>query len=67
MKSFSGAKIQDPQHYFYTTLARRKTRFAAIHIRRNNVTYNMDMCATVVAENIIQIVKNGSILLFNTY
>ena len=27
MKSFSSAKIQDLEHYFYTKPARRKTRY----------------------------------------
>lgn len=56
IKSFSGAKIQDLQHYIIPPLKEEKPDIAVIHIGSNNVTYNnLDNDPTVVAENIIKI------------
>ena len=45
-------------------LPKEKQDIAVIFIRRNNVTYNIDMFAAILAENIMQIVKNVSTLVF---
>lgn len=45
-------------------MPKEKQDIAVIRIRRNNVTYNIDMFAAILAENIMQIVKNVSTLVF---
>lgn len=56
LKSFSGARIQDLEHYIVPHLSDEKPDIAVIHIGSNNVTYNsLENNATDVAESIIQI------------
>ena len=56
MKSFSGAKIQDLEHYVTLHLEHEKPGFAVIHIGSNNVSCNnLDIDASVLVENIMKI------------
>ena len=56
IKSFSGAKIDDLQHYAIPPLEQEKPDIAVIHVGSNNVTYdNLGDDPNVIAEKIIQI------------
>ena len=56
MKSFSGAKIQDLEHYVAQHLEYDKPDITIMHIGSNNVSYkNLDIEASVLAENFIKI------------
>ena len=58
LKAFSGAKIQDLEHYIIPHLSEEKPDIAVIHIGSNNVTYNsLDKNVTDVAMSIIQIAQ----------
>ena len=58
LKAFSGAKIQDLEHYIVPHLSEEKPDIAVIHIGSNNVTYNsLDKNVTDVAMSIIQIAQ----------
>ena len=58
MKLVSGAKIQDLKHYVTSYLEHGKPNIAVIHIGSNNVSYNnLDIDASMLAENIIKIGK----------
>ena len=53
MKSFSCAKMQGLEHYVIPHLQEVKPDIVVTHIGSNNVTYNVDMNAALVAENLI--------------
>ena len=56
IKSFSGAKIDDLQHYSIPPLEKEKPDIDVIHVGSNNVTYdNLGDDPNVIAEKIIQI------------
>ena len=56
IKSFSGAKIKDLQHYVIPPLKEETPDVVIIHIGSNNVTYNnLDSDPIVIAKDIIQI------------
>ena len=58
MKLVSGAKIQDLKHYVTSHLEHGKPDIAVIHTGSNNVSYNnLDIDASMLAENIIKIEK----------
>ena len=58
MKSFSGAKIQDLEYYVTPHLEHDKPDIAVIHTGSNKVSYNnLDIDASILAENIIKIWK----------
>ena len=56
MKSFSGAKIQDIEHYVTPHLEHDKLDIAITHIGSNNVSCDsLDIDVSILAENIIKI------------
>ena len=56
MKSFSGAKTQNLEHYVTPHLEHGKLDIAVILIRSNNVFYkNFDIDTSIINENIIKI------------
>ena len=58
IKSFSGAKVQDLQHYVIPPLEEEKPDVAVIHIGSNNASYNrLDVDPAVIAGNIIEVGK----------
>ena len=58
MKLVSGAKIQDLKHHVTSHVEHGKPDIAVIHIGSNNVSYNnLDIDASMLAENIIKIGK----------
>ena len=58
MKSFSGAKLQDLKHHAIPHLEHYKPDAAVILIGSNNISYNnLDINASMLAENIIKIGK----------
>ena len=57
-KIVSGTKIQDLKHYVTPHLEHGKPDIAIIHIGSNSVSYNnLDIDASMLAENIIKIGK----------
>ena len=53
MKTFSGANIQDLEHYGSPHLEHDKPDIAVIHIGSSNVSYNnLDIDASILAGNI---------------
>ena len=65
MKSFSGAKIQDLKlkHYVTPHLEHEKPDIAVIHIGSNNMSYNnLDIDASILAENIIKLGRHTLIM-----
>ena len=58
MKLVSGTKIQDLKHYITLLLEHGNPDIAVIHIGSNNLSYNnLDIDASMLAENIIKIGK----------
>ena len=58
MKSFIRSKIQDLEHYVTPYSEHDKPDIAVIYIGSNNVSYNnLDIDASIFAENIIKIGK----------
>ena len=58
MKSFSEVKLQDLKHYAIPHLEHYKPDTAVILIGSNNISYNnLDINASMLAENIIKIGK----------
>ena len=63
MKLVSGTKIQDLKYYVTPHLEHVKPDIAAIHMESNNVSYdNLDIDASMLAENIIKLGKNAWIM-----
>ena len=56
MESFSGARIQDLEHYVTPHFEHDKPDIVVIHLGTNNVSYNnLDKYASILAENIIKV------------
>ena len=56
MTSFSGAQIQDLEHYLTPHLEHDKPDTTVIHIESKNVSYNnLDIDVSILAGNIIKI------------
>ena len=55
---FSGAKIEDLEHYIIPKLKQQQPDIAVIHVGSNNVSYKrLDTDARLFAENIVEIGK----------
>ena len=58
VKPFSGAKIEDLEHYIIPNLKQQQPDIAVIHVGSNNVSYKiLDTDARLFAENIVEIGK----------
>ena len=58
VKPFSGAKIEDLEHYMIPNLKQQQPDIAVIHVGSNNVSYkSLDTDARLLAENIVEIGK----------